>query len=119
MGARTQVVIIDEHEQNKGNSPVMLYSHWGADRMEDNLKQWVNDPIVKSRVGDKEYLARIIFDKMIGSSQGTETGFGIGVSLHGDLDNYFVIHEDGEITMHDWQSQSLDKSDGRVIAKIE
>ena len=37
------------------------------------------------RWNDPEYLARIIFEEMVGDQTGTETGFGIGCAQHGDV----------------------------------
>jgi len=74
MGDRGQVLIKD--------TGVYLYSHWGATELVKDVqtalkKRW--------RWDDEEYLARIIFDVMVGESQGEETSFGIGTEKHGDI----------------------------------
>jgi hypothetical protein len=80
MGARTQVYIKDEK--------VYLYSHWDS----GSIKKIVAKALVKRwRWDDPEYLARIIFEEMIGNQKGTEMGFGIGTSQHQDLDNMITI----------------------------
>jgi hypothetical protein len=74
MGDRGQVLILPDK--------VYLYTHWSA----YNLTQTVQRALSKNlRWDDSEYLARIIFDAMIGKNQGEETGFGIGSKLHGDV----------------------------------
>ena len=75
MGARAQVKIAD--------TGTFLYTHWGSGEIVDDVRKALSR---RQRWGDPEYLARIIFDQMVGSQQGTETGFGIGTSQHGDID---------------------------------
>ncbi len=78
MGDRGQVHIKDEGN-GKG---VWLYTHWGA----SDLVEVVQAALAKKwRWNDPDYLARIIFDEMIGANQGDETGFGIASDgPHGD-----------------------------------
>lgn len=77
MGDRGQVKI----------GKVYLYTHWGG----SNLKEDVKTALAKRwRWEDDEYLARIIFDVMTHGQNGEETGFGIGTSMHGDLNNPLV-----------------------------
>jgi hypothetical protein len=74
MGDRAQVHIKDEG--------VYLYTHWDAYK----LPKLVQEAIQKHwRWDDPEYLARIIFDVMVGDDQGDETGYGISSSQHGDV----------------------------------
>lgn len=80
MGNRTQVEIVDEG--------VYLYSHWLSGKIEQIVK---NALAKRWRWNDPEYLARIIFDEMLLSRSCEETGFGIGTSMHGDLDNLIKI----------------------------
>ena len=77
MGDRGQVRFIDD----EGHS-VWFYTHWGADRLIVDVAKALHEG--KSRWGDPEYLARIIFCEMVGGDRGT-TGFGIGHSEHGDV----------------------------------
>jgi hypothetical protein len=84
MGDRAQVKLVDEGRKGEA---VYLYTHWGGDALVDNLheamaKRW--------RWGDCEYLARIIFDVMTRGHEGTETGFGIGTTMHGDLNHPLI-----------------------------
>ena len=74
MGDRGQVHIKDEG--------VWLYTHWGATDLDETVKRAISK---RWRWNDPEYLARIIFDEMIGEEQGSETGFGISSKgPHGD-----------------------------------
>ena len=80
MGARTQVKIEP--------SNVYLYSHWGS----GNILLTVQEAMKKKwRWDDEEYLARIMFCEMIDDIEG-ETGYGIGSSEHGDLDNIVIVN---------------------------
>jgi hypothetical protein len=75
MGARAQVKITD--------TGTFLYTHWGSGEIVEDVRAALAR---RERWNDPEYLARIIFDQMVGIQQGTETGFGIGTSQHGDID---------------------------------
>lgn len=88
MGARAQVFIED--------AGVYLYTHWGADSIEDTVNESLNSERGKSRRGDGEYLARIILEDMIEAEggRGEETGFGIGVSQHGDIEKLITVTPD-------------------------
>lgn len=85
MGARAQVFIKD--------AGVYLYTHWGADNLENVVMQSLNSERGKNRRTDDEYLARIIFEDMIEAEggRGEETGFGIGTSMHGDIEKLVTV----------------------------
>ena len=68
MGDRANVAIEDRGKR------VYLYTHWEGYRLPEIIhtalsKRW--------RWNDEAYLARIIFDELVGDQQGSETGFGI------------------------------------------
>lgn len=76
MGDRANVLV----KADKKDKGVYLYTHWHGSQLPRKLgislgKRW--------RWDDAQYLARIIFDDMIGELQGGETGFGIS-SMPGD-----------------------------------
>jgi len=97
MGARAQVLIEDEK--------VYLYTHWGADTVFDDVKQAITSPQGKGRADDPEYLARIIFEVLVGDERGTETGFGIGTSKHGDIEKLVTVNcEEQTVTFEDLYS---------------
>lgn len=108
MGDRGQVYIKDEK--------VYLYTHWDA----TNLPQIVNRAIAKKwRWDDPEYLARIIFDEMVGKNQGGETGYGITTHMHGDI--WRLVEVDCKkqlVTVKDGHYDSgTDKTDWKVVSK--
>lgn len=77
MGMRAQVHIED--------TGVYLYTHWGSETLLDTVKKTIKKGW---RLNDPEYFTRILFEEMIEAenARGTETGFGIGTSPHGDLE---------------------------------
>jgi len=80
MGARTQVFIKD--------TGVYLYSHWGSGNILKTVKKALAR---KQRWSDPEYLARIVFETMIGNNSGSAVGFGVGTTMHSDIDNLVTI----------------------------
>jgi len=81
MGDRAQVHIKDVK--------VWLYTHWGKSTLVEDVKRALAKRL---RWNDPEYLARIIFEEMVGDQTGTETGFGIGCAQHGDVWDYIEIN---------------------------
>ena len=86
MGDRAQVLIKD--------TGVFLYTHWNGTELIETVKRALTK---RQRWDDPEYLARIIFDEMVGKGQGEETGFGIGTEQHGDV--WRIITVDCERSM--------------------
>lgn len=79
MGARAQVSI----QCNEKDPAVYIYTHWGT----ESLKEDVQTALAKKwRWNDYEYLTRIIYDTVVGTEAGTETGYGIGTEEHGDIE---------------------------------
>jgi hypothetical protein len=107
MGDRGQVHIKDEG--------IWLYTHWDAHELVDTVKAALKK---KWRWSDPEYLARIIFDEMIGKRHGDETGFGISSKgPHGD--EWRVIEIDCEaqkVTVTDNEEVMLEQSFTEFIA---
>ncbi len=68
-----------QYEPDSEGKPrsIFLYTHWGADGLEKVLANALDSDAGRGRWRDGSYLARIIFDAVIGDQQGTETGFGI------------------------------------------
>lgn len=97
MGSRTQIRI----RFNNGTPDVYLYSHWKSYMMLDILKESLEFAKQQRRLNDPEYLARIVFDKMKGDDINSSTGYGIGTSLHGDLDCWSEINgTEDSISLH-------------------
>lgn len=80
MGDRGQIKIKD--------SGVYLYAHWRGEELPRILQESLAK---KWRWDDDEYLARIIFDAMIGKEQGEEASFGIGTSKHCDIEHPLLV----------------------------
>jgi hypothetical protein len=107
MGCRGQVKIKDDC----GNGSVYLYTHWGAEELKEDValvlargKRW----------DDCEYLARMIFDQMKGNDFGS-TGFGIGTSEHGDIEELIMIDcENQQVSwwkIHTWEEDQDEEED--------
>lgn len=93
MGSRAQVKILMD------DSSIYLYTHWGAEEIEATVKKAIAK---KWRWDDPEYLARIIYDEMLDGETGNETGFGIGVSEHGDIEKLIIVDSsEQKITVRD------------------
>ena len=92
MGDRGQVQIISA----EGSPDLFFYTHWGA----SDLEHIVAYAIVRgaSRINDEEYFNRIVFSEMIKDDILSETGYGIGFSVHGDVWKLVVInYKDGTV----------------------
>jgi hypothetical protein len=84
MGDRVQVHIVEGDRHN-----IWLYGHWSGDRIISDVRRALAK---RWRWRDSEYLTRIIFDEMVGDSQGGELSYGIGNSQHGDV--YRIVEVD-------------------------
>lgn len=82
MGNRSQVAI--KYNSSK-TSKVYLYSHWGGKSIYRDIARALNR--APDRWDDDEYLARVIFSIMIEDDVKGTTGYGIGVSMHGDIEH--------------------------------
>lgn len=80
MGSRAQVHIKD--------TGVYLYTHWGANHIEQDVIRAIGKQV---RWTDPEYLTRIIFDSMKGNNIESETGYGIGTQVHGDIETLVTV----------------------------
>jgi len=83
MSTRAQVYMKD--------SDVYLYQHCDGDNLMDTVVAAVNSDVGKGRQSDPEYLARIIFCKMVKDNVGGETGFGIGTTEHSDIEYLVTV----------------------------
>lgn len=82
MGSRAQILIED--------TGIFLYTHWGSKTIVNDLKKWLKH--VRPRWDDDEYFTRIIFSQMIKEDIDGETGYGIGISEHGDIERLISIN---------------------------
>ena len=75
MGCRGTIEIWEHGAAPKDKeSPVVLYTHWEADKMFNNLKRALSK---HDRWRQPDYLSRIIFSEMIKDDINGTTGFGI------------------------------------------
>jgi hypothetical protein len=93
MGDRAQIAV---KMGNAKKGRVYLYAHWAGAALFADLQAALQR---RERWQDAEYLARIIFQEMIGDDRGS-TGFGIGTAKHGDLEHPVPVLdcENGRIT---------------------
>jgi hypothetical protein len=86
MGDRANIVIRDNWPSDLGDrEAVFLYSYWGGEELPETLRQGLS--AAHGRWGDDSYLARVIFQTMIGSDDGV-TGYGISTRL---TDNEYAL----------------------------
>jgi hypothetical protein len=83
MGNRAQVAI-----KGHDKACVYLYTHWQGHTLANTVKRALTK---QWRWDDPEYLARIVFCEMVKGAEADETGFGIGTSKHGDLNNPLIV----------------------------
>ena len=89
MGCRGTIEIWENGAAPKDEeSPVVLYTHWGAKDMLINLKTVLKR---KKRWNDAAYLSRMIFCEMIKGEEETETGYGIMTDNIGDAEEEIVV----------------------------
>jgi hypothetical protein len=82
MGDRGNIVIRSEWPEDLGDKEaVFLYGHWSGSELPETLRAALDTPQARDRWTDAPYLARIIFDQMVGESQGSATGYGISSRL--------------------------------------
>jgi hypothetical protein len=83
MSTRGQVFIKD--------TGVYLYQHSDGYDLGDEVRSAIASERGQARRDDEEYLTRIIFEDMIGKRAGSETGYGIGTSIHGDIEYLVTV----------------------------
>ena len=87
MGCRGTIEIW-EHAASPDESPVVLYTHWGAKEMEDDLRDVLSR---KLRWNDPPYLSRMIFSRMIRNDIDGELNYGILTDNVGDTEIEIVV----------------------------
>lgn len=100
MGDRGQVrFIYSDYSEDGDGGEVWFYTHWGASELVGIVQSALRRG--KGRWDDDEYLARIIFCEMVGNDVDGTTGYGIGMSKHGDV----------------WQVVTVDASNNTVTVE--
>ena len=89
MGCRGTIEIWENGAAPKDEeSPVVLYTHWGAYEMMSDLKEVLSR---RKRWGDAAYLSRMIFSQMIKDDIDGETGYGIMTNNINDAEEEIVV----------------------------
>ena len=109
MGCRGTIEIWEHGAAPKDEeSPVVLYTHWGAKDMLMNLKTVLKR---KKRWSDAPYLSRMIFCKMVEGDERGETGYGIMTCNIGDAEEEIVVDCDRqEVIVKSMKHSSFNKT---------
>lgn len=84
MGDRAQIAI----KQSGGKSKLYLYAHWAGSDIFPSIQKSLDR--ARDRWGDPEYLARVVFQDLIGNDDKT-TGFGISTQRHSDIEHLVPV----------------------------
>lgn len=111
MGDRANIFFVDAAPQDGKLHGIYLYTHWGGSALASTLRAALERG--KSRWGDSQYLARIIFSEMIQDDVLEETGFGIGTRM-GDNEHRIIRVDDtaGMVSFHEPGSERDPASPG-------
>jgi hypothetical protein len=89
MGCRGTIEIWENGDAPKSEErPVVLYTHWGAREMEDDLRDVLSR---KLRWNDPSYLSRMIFSRMIRNDIDGELNYGILTDNVGDAEVEIIV----------------------------
>ena len=89
MGCRGTIEIWENGDAPRDEeSPVVLYTHWGAKEMEADLRDVLSR---KKRWNDPSYLSRMIFSRMIRNDIDGETGYGIMTNNVNDAEQEIIV----------------------------
>ena len=89
MGCRGTIEVWNDADAPKSEeTPVVLYTHWGAREMEDDLRDVLSR---KLRWNDPSYLSRMIFSRMIRNDIDGELNYGILTDNVGDAEVEIVV----------------------------
>jgi len=89
MGCRGTIEVWENGDAPKSEErPVVLYTHWGAREMEDDLRDVLSR---KLRWNDPSYLSRMIFSRMIRNDIDGELNYGILTDNVGDAEVEIIV----------------------------
>ena len=81
MGMRRNIALqfetASEEDDKNETKTIYLYTHWGAEGLEDQLAEVLNRDIARARWNDHAYLARIITSNLLKGTENSETGYGL------------------------------------------
>jgi len=93
MGDRGNIVIREEPSWLKpeigSHEAVFLYGHWSGHDLPEIVRTGLTRG--RERWTDGQYLARIMFEELVGSARGGATGFGIASRLHDNEYDLLVL----------------------------
>lgn len=117
MGDRANAVVLDSFKEPEA---VFLYSHWAGTELPDTVrtalaKEW--------RWDDSAYLARIVFDQMIGDAQGEETSYGIATRPPDNEYDFIVLRPSTSrlyrVPEEHWKAHGFTELDGLPSISFE
>ena len=89
MGCRGTIEVWNDADAPRDEEiPVVLYTHWGAKEMEDDLRDVLSR---KLRWNDPSYLSRMIFSRMIRNDIDGELNYGILTDNVGDAEVEIIV----------------------------
>ena len=92
MGDRANIVIRERWPADLGDSEaVFLYTHWEGTELPETLRRGLS--AARGRWDDAPYLARILFQTMVGDNEG-QTGFSISTRLTDNEYDLLVLRDD-------------------------
>jgi hypothetical protein len=106
MGCRGTIEVWNDADAPKSEeTPVVLYTHWGAKEMEDDLKDVLSR---KKRWNDPAYLSRMIFNRMTRNDADGETGYGILTGNVHDAEREIVVDcNSQEVIVKGWDKNNV------------
>lgn len=96
MGSRGNIFVIDGVDEAGNYQGVYLYSHWQGSELPEILASALDSRQGRSRWNDAQYLARIIFCRMLAEDTDGETGFGISSRLRDNSCPVVVVDCDSQ-----------------------
>ena len=90
MGDRANIVMTQHRgTAEQGGAELFLYTHWGGHKLPETLQAALIHG--RARWDDESYLARIIFDEMVGANWGKLSGFGLSTYPCDNEHDYLVV----------------------------
>jgi hypothetical protein len=118
MGCRGTIEIWEHADAPKDEErPVVLYTHWGANEMEDDLRDVLSR---KKRWTDHSYLSRMIFSRMIRNDIDGETGYGIMTDNINDAEKEIIVDcSRQEVIIKGWKKNTTYTFDDFIYPDIK
>lgn len=91
MGDRANMFFIDREADKSGFQGMYFYTHWAGESLPEIVQNGLKRG--KSRWGDSQYLARILFCELIQEDVLGETGFGLSTII-GDNEHIVIRIDD-------------------------